>query len=153
MEYRKFLVGLLLCVLSACDRTQDPHADLDLNTLECSLCHLENYNEVTDPVHAGVFSTNCTDCHNTSGWRSGGGGAHPEDRFPITTGDHSNYQCTDCHNESLGAYTGGENTDCVGCHVGEHTRAKMDAEHGDVGGYPSGDAPPNFCRNCHPAGR
>jgi nitrate/TMAO reductase-like tetraheme cytochrome c subunit len=47
----------------------------------------------------------------------------------------------------------GENTDCVGCHDGEHTRAEMDAKHREERDYPSGDAPPNFCLDCHKDGR
>jgi hypothetical protein len=46
----------------------------------------------------------------------------------------------------------GENADCVGCHDGEHTRARMDPKHDEVGGYPLGDAPPNFCLECHADG-
>ena len=33
---------------------------------------------------------------------------------------------------------GGENTDCVGCHDGEHTRAKMDGKHDEEPDYPLG---------------
>ena len=56
---------------------------------------------------------------------------HPENEFPIQNGDHSKYRddCVSCHNPDLGSPVDGENTDCVGCHDGEHTRAKMDPKH------------------------
>jgi hypothetical protein len=53
---------------------------------------------------------------------------------------------------ALGSPVGGENADCVGCHNGEHTRAKMDPKHHEVRDYPTGAAPPSFCLDCHPDG-
>jgi hypothetical protein len=100
-----------------------------------------------------MFPTTCIDCHTTRAWTPALMGTHPEGRFPIAGGPHSGFQCLDCHDPDLGASTGGMNTDCVGCHTGEHTRARMDRVHEGESGYPTGAAPPNFCLDCHPAGR
>jgi hypothetical protein len=116
----------------------------------CVDCHRQDYDSSPFPGHTG-FATTCQDCHTTSGWRPASGGNHPQNRFSIT-GRH-NYPCNDCHNASLGP-NGAGNTDCVGCHDGEHTLARMDAEHrGEVGNYPTGaNRAPNFCLQCHADG-
>jgi len=115
---------------------------------QCVSCHRADYDRSPYPGHSG-FSTDCTSCHTTTAWKPATGGGHPDSSFPIT-GRH-NYACMDCHNAALGPNSG-DNTDCVGCHEGEHSRSRMDAEHGDVSGYPSGSAPANFCLDCHPRG-
>ena len=115
---------------------------------QCVGCHQADYDSSPFPGH-DAFSTDCAGCHTTSGWTPASGG-HPEGAFPIT-GRHD-YACNDCHNAALGA-NGRGNADCVGCHEdGVHSRARMDAEHREEDGYPSGDAPPNFCLDCHPRG-
>jgi hypothetical protein len=93
--------------------------------------------------------------HTTTAWTPAVGGNHPESAFPILSGPHSKYQndCVSCHNPDLGSSVDGENADCVGCHDGNHTRAKMDPKHDEEPDYPQGAAPPNFCLDCHPAGR
>ena len=115
---------------------------------ECVACHREDYDKSPFPGH-DAFSTECADCHSTTGWTPASG-AHPNNRFPIT-GRHD-YACMECHNPALGP-NGRGNADCVGCHRGSHSRARMDREHDEVWLYPRGDAPPNFCLDCHPAGR
>lgn len=117
---------------------------------ECVGCHGADYDASPYPGHDG-FPTTCIDCHTTAAWTPAVGGAHPEDRFPLR--DKHDYECLDCHDPDLGPSTGGENTDCVGCHEGEHTRARMDDKHREEPDYPTGDAPPNFCIECHPDGR
>lgn len=104
------------------------------------------------PDHTMVPRT-CGDCHGTDAWVPAIGGAHPEGRFPIGSGPHQPFgsECTSCHNPALGSSIGGMNTDCVGCHTGEH--ANTDGDHTDVAGYPTGARPPNFCLTCHPMGR
>ena len=102
------------------------------------------------PGHAS-FATTCQDCHSTTAWRPASGGSHPQARFSIT-GTHS-YACNECHNPSLGP-DGAGNADCVGCHEGEHTLARMDGEHNGIGDYPRGaNRAPNFCLQCHADGR
>jgi hypothetical protein len=118
---------------------------------ECVGCHRQDFDQSPFPGHA-AFATTCQDCHSTSGWVPASGGNHPQNLFSIT-GDH-NYPCNDCHNPSLGP-NGAGNADCVGCHDGEHTLARMDAEHaGEVRNYPTGaNRAPNFCLQCHADGR
>ena len=41
------------------------------------------------------------------------------------------------------------NTDCVQC----HKRSRFDRKHQGVRDYPLGDAPANFCVECHTRGR
>lgn len=120
----------------------------------CFSCHQANYTTASSivPGH-GSFSQICTDCHTTNGWKPALAGAHPEAKFPITTGAHKIFTCVDCHNPALGASTGGKNTDCIGCHTGQHRRTSMDAKHAGVKNYPTGAAPPNFCLACHPNGK
>ena len=114
----------------------------------CVDCHRIEYENNSVAGH-NTFPTTCASCHTPTAWAPASGGAHPEMRFP-TSGRH-NYACNQCHNPALGP-NGRGNADCVGCHVGAHTRARMDAEHRGFRGYPTADATPNFCLNCHPRG-
>lgn len=116
---------------------------------ECVGCHLEDYETSPFPGHS-AFATTCQDCHSTAAWRPASGGNHPEQRFSLR-GDH-NFACNDCHDATLGP-NGAGNANCVGCHEGEHTLAREDAEHDGVNGYPRGAGrAPNFCLQCHPGG-
>lgn len=117
---------------------------------ECVGCHRQDYDSSPFPGHT-AFATTCQDCHATSGWVPASGGSHPQNRFSIT-GRHD-YPCNDCHNQSLGP-NGAGNTDCVGCHDGAHTLARMDRVHaGEVRNYPTGaNRAPNFCLQCHANG-
>lgn len=117
---------------------------------ECVSCHRRDYDGSTFPGH-GEFPTTCAGCHTTDGWVPATGGGHPQDRFSIT-GRHD-YACNECHNAALGSVNGAGNADCVGCHEGEHSLARMDDEHDDVGDYPRGAGrSQNFCLACHPRG-
>ncbi len=116
---------------------------------DCVGCHRADYDSSPYPGH-DTFPTTCQDCHTTTAWRPASGGVHPEDKFPIT-GRH-NYPCNDCHNQALGP-NGRGNADCVGCHEGVHSRARVDGEHDEVRNYPGPDAPPNFCLDCHNRGQ
>ncbi len=120
----------------------------------CVDCHRSDYDGSPYPGH-DTFAFTCQDCHSTNAWTPAVGGAHPENAFPIQNGAHSRYRndCASCHNSALGSPVAGENADCVGCHDGEHTRAKMDSKHRGENGYPAGAAPPNFCLDCHADGR
>lgn len=119
---------------------------------ECVGCHRDDYDASPYPGHA-TFPTTCADCHSTTAWTPAIEGAHPEARFPIANGAHEGYACTDCHDPALGPSSMGMNCDCVGCHEGEHARARVDEQHREVPDYPRGAAPPNFCLVCHPDGR
>ncbi len=128
---------------------------------DCVNCHSgDHLREVIDPLHAGAagYPTGpaepnfCLTCHPDG---TADSVQHPEAAFPITRGPHERYRhdCAGCHNPALGSNIGGMNADCVGCHDGKHTRTRMDRKHREVRGYPRGDAPPNFCLDCHPRGR
>lgn len=117
---------------------------------DCVGCHRADYDASPYPGH-NTFPTTCNNCHMTSAWKPASG-SHPESKFPIKSGPHKVVSCMDCHNESLGV-NGRDNADCVGCHTGQHSRARMDSKHREVRNYPSGDAAPNFCLSCHSNGR
>jgi hypothetical protein len=117
---------------------------------DCVGCHRQDYDSSPYPGHAS-FPTTCQDCHATTAWTPASGGTHPQNRFSIT-GVHK-YACNDCHDQSLGP-NGAGNTNCVGCHDGAHTLARMDNVHaGEVRNYPTGpNRAPNFCLACHAGG-
>jgi hypothetical protein len=120
---------------------------------ECVLCHQSDYDGTADPVHSGMYPTTCDDCHGTTAWRPALEGIHPEASFPIENGAHENIGCTDCHNPDLGSSVGGANTDCIGCHTGEHSEARVNDQHDEVRDYFFDASMPNFCLQCHPNGR
>jgi hypothetical protein len=121
---------------------------------DCASCHQADFQSSTYPGHSS-FGTNCVNCHSTTAWSPALSGAHPEAKFPLTTGAHANpgIQCTDCHDPTRGPSAGGQNTDCIHCHLGAHNRPSIDGEHTGVPNYPSASTSVNFCRDCHPAGR
>ncbi len=146
---RRLSLVLLVLVAPAC---YDGHARRPVRSDEaCAVCHLDDYNAATNPVHVGSMPTTCGDCHLTTAWRPAG--AHPEAAFPIKTGPHEPFDCADCHDASLGSNIDGANTNCVGCHTGTHNRSQVDGQHQDVGGYVWSDTNPHFCLSCHPDGR
>lgn len=114
----------------------------------CNGCHQADFDYATTVVsgHSG-FARTCQDCHSTSAWTPASGGAHPENRFPISRGRHSGIACNRCHDTSLGSPVDGANTNCYQCHMDQ------DARHAGVRNYPTGaNRPLNYCRNCHPTG-
>lgn len=106
---------------------------------------------VVENYPSGASEPNfCVDCHPDG--RVDDVTVHPEDVFSIES-VHADIVCNQCHDLDLGS-NGPENTDCVGCHTGEHAREANDTLHvmRSVFGYPEGDAPGNFCLVCHPDG-
>lgn len=122
-------------------------------SIECAACHMRDYEQTSAPVHSGMFPTTCGDCHLTTAWQPALEGAHPNAAFPITSGAHERFSCFDCHDPDRGSSIGGANTDCVGCHTGEHSRSRSDDQHNEVSGYQFDPNRPNFCLECHPDGR
>jgi hypothetical protein len=144
----------LAALASACAET-NVHDSKEAAGQPCIKCHATAYQQVQTPVHLNQFPQTCGDCHSTKAWVPSVGGGHPETKFPIMTGSHANKAigCTDCHLPSLGANTGGQNTDCVHCHIGAHTTPSIDSAHTKVPQYtPSAGAAPNYCLSCHPTG-
>ncbi|MCB9838717.1 MAG: hypothetical protein H6813_05210 [Phycisphaeraceae bacterium] len=94
---------------------------------DCVACHLDDYNNTVSPDHAASgISTDCADCHDTTGWGSGMF-EHPMS-FPLTNG-HAGHACAACH-------TGGVitplPTDCASCHIGDYN-ATSDPDHALAG--------------------
>jgi hypothetical protein len=122
---------------------------------DCSACHVTEYLMTREPPHTAFgYSQDCGSCHTSNVWRPPyAANLHPNDKFAIDVSPHR-YACEDCHDPS-GDVTSiaGLNTDCVGCHEGAHTRAKMDDVHKEDPEYPLDDPRPNFCLDCHPDGR
>ncbi len=63
-------------------------APLTFNT--CTDCHAD--------IHRNKFGQNCTQCHNTAGWKSTEltGFDHGKTAYPLL-GKHANVQCSQCH--------------------------------------------------------
>lgn len=119
---------------------------------DCLQCHSQAENDprhtaVPEYAYAPAERHFCLSCHP-----AGTAGRHPESAFPIASGPHR-MPCADCHRSELGASADGANTDCTGCHTGEHARNRVDAEHREVGSYQWSDTNPHFCLRCHPRGR
>lgn len=88
--------------------------------LDCSQCH-ENGQFAglstacvschADPVyHAGMFSTNCAECHSTVNWFATYTGPHPSFGDEGGGTNHEGATCRDCHPSNLREYT------CLVCH-------------------------------------
>jgi hypothetical protein len=71
----------------------------------CLSCH-------ADPVfHAGMFGTDCADCHTTQNWFAGYNGPHPGIADEGGSGvNHGGASCRDCHTQTLQSAT------CLACH-------------------------------------
>jgi hypothetical protein len=120
----------------------------------CYSCHRLDYEGTDNPPHVqDGYPQTCNDCHTTDMWIPALDGLHPEDRFPIGDGPHQEFECLECHKTNLGSSTDGQNTDCVGCHTGEHARQKVDEKHQEVPEYLFDVNNPHFCLECHPNGR
>lgn len=121
----------------------------------CALCHTGAHAQsVADAQHQGLpdyaydpaTPSFCLSCHPD------GTAFHHDQRFPISSGPHQPFVCLDCHRPELGPWTGGQNTDCVGCHTGRHARAIVDGQHREVRSYVFDTGNPHFCLQCHPNG-
>jgi hypothetical protein len=120
---------------------------------DCFGCHSADFTGSPYPNHQ-TFPKTCLDCHSLKGWRPAIAGPHPEANFAITTGKHAKVgiTCMSCHDPARGPSTGGQNTSCVACHLGNHTQPGIDGKHSGVSGYPPPPQAPNFCLSCHPQG-
>jgi hypothetical protein len=119
----------------------------------CLACHRSDYEGTTNPPHVqDGYPQTCNDCHTTNMWIPALDGLHPEAQFPTNTGPHEPFECLDCHDASLGPSQDGANTDCVGCHTGEHARQRVDEQHQEEPDYVFDPNNPHFCLECHPRG-
>lgn len=108
----------------------------------CIGCHQQDYNQATDPNHAGWnFSTVCLNCHTQNSW-SPSTFNHDQQYFRIYSGQHQGEwnSCSDCHvnSSNIAVFS------CIDCH--EHNQNDMDDEHSGVSGYSWNS---NACLNCH----
>lgn len=82
---------------------------------DCFQCHQSNFQNVTNPSHAG-FSHLCVTCHTTTAW-SPATFDHAATHFPLT-GSHVAVSCITCH-------AGGNYqlvyTDCYPCHSANYS--------------------------------
>jgi hypothetical protein len=114
----------------------------------CDGCHRARWLTTTMPNHgASGFSTDCVQCHTTSGWHPARTEFH-EAAFPITTGKHVNIPCIHCHPAqnagNLALYT------CITCHTLVNKQGvALGDQHKNVAGYMYDD---RSCLNCHPHG-
>ncbi len=127
-----------------------PHRGLDCNschwqsysiTKACVNCHLDAYNDTTEPNHANAgFHTDCEVCHldGVSSWSQ----TQFDHQFPIFSGKHQPVSCTDCH--ISGNYY---EFSCLDCHA--HEKNRMVQKHNGIGGYVYES---RACFSCHPGG-
>jgi hypothetical protein len=86
----------------ACTRCHTKNVFTGLSTA-CAACH-------ADPAyHAGLFGTNCAQCHNTSNWSASYNGPHPNCGEGNCFG-HGGASCRDCHTVNL------MTASCTKCH-------------------------------------
>jgi nitrate/TMAO reductase-like tetraheme cytochrome c subunit len=122
---------------AACHAEQRPW-EYATTPAECGACHLETYQQTTDPNHiAAGFPQRCEDCHlvTASSWR-GARFSHPE-RFPLI-GGHAGLACARCH---TGGDYAGTSSACVSCHRQDYA-ATTNPNHA-AGGFPT------TCEDCH----
>ncbi len=135
------LTGAHLTIASDCDACHGGNYISTPN--ECVGCHLDDYNQTTDPDHqAAQFPTTCEDCHTTIAWVPSTFD-HDGQYFPIYSGEHEGEwnTCSECHPNpsNYGVFT------CLTC----HEQGETDDEHNEVTGYSyNSDA----CYACHPNG-
>jgi Class III cytochrome C family/Cytochrome c7 and related cytochrome c len=87
--------------------------------LACTQCHVNNTFAGTpsfcaachgEPAyHAGIFGTDCAQCHTTSNWSASYNGPHPNTCDGPCI-NHKNATCRDCHTVNLSTAT------CTKCH-------------------------------------
>jgi hypothetical protein len=101
----------------------------------CDACHHNDYTGA-DPNHLlAAFSTNCTQCHNTSKWEPSTW-SHSQTSFALT-GAHQSVSCNSCHASGFA----GTASACYACHASDYTNVD-DPDH-VVGGFPT------LCEQCH----
>ncbi len=104
---------------------------------DCYLCHITNFNGVTDPNHVtGNFDHNCSACHTTTAWKPATFD-HNKTNFKLT-GAHVQTLCTKCH---VGGKYAGTSSDCYTCHGTDYNNS-INPNHATAK-YPTD------CNSCH----
>ncbi len=109
---------------------------------DCVNCHLDDYNNTTEPNHSQVgFHTDCEVCHLSEAltWTQ----VTYDHQFPIFSGVHQHISCSECHRT-----TNYFEFSCIDCHA--HGKSEMDNKHINVGGYSYNS---QACYACHPTGQ
>ena len=90
----------------ACEQCHSSGTFAGLSTA-CVSCH-------SDPAfHAGMFSSNCVQCHTTENWYAPYTGSHPSIADEGGSGiRHGGASCRECHTQTLRKAT------CASCHKG-----------------------------------
>lgn len=100
---------------------------------ECVACHAE------PPIHAGLFGTDCANCHTTDAWLPARLRQHS---FPLDHGEQGQLACATCHTgQTYTEYT------CTTCH--EHNEAKIQEQHDELD---ISQTELFACATCHPTG-
>lgn len=88
---------------------------------ECIACHLEDYNNTTQPDHSRVgFSQDCSECHSITGfdWNTD---QVNHDFFPLTKG-HDIEDCTACHDPNNYSNI---DANCFSCHNEDYNNTSL----------------------------
>ncbi len=105
---------------------------------DCFGCHAETYSSVPAPDHvSGGFPTDCTLCHDVTGFSEVPFYAHVESGFSME-GRHGTIFCAACH--ASGVYSGLP-AQCYGCHQDDYENTQ-DPDHIEV-------EFPISCERCH----
>ncbi len=122
--------------------------DFSNTPTECSACHLQDFQQTTDPDHeAAGFPTDCALCHTTeTGWPTDDFTEHDNLYFPIYSGTHQGEwnECTECHTIA-GDFS---SFSCIDCHEHDDPNDLAD-EHDEVPNYSYNSL---ACYECHPKG-
>jgi len=132
-----FIANSAVCFACA----SDPSSTAAPASARCATCHLDEFNAVDHPPHAGVRPTTCGTCHSEDSW-------HPfrlQHSYPLQ-GAHAKVDCFKCHLRFVLTslpYPVFEGTpkQCVKCHEAAHEKANQ-----KVKNHP---AFPDTCERCH----
>jgi len=104
----------------------------------CVNCHQADLQSATNPNHlAGGFSTDCSQCHNTTTWTTATFDHNAISGFPLL-GAHATVACAQCH---TGANFATAPRTCDGCHLTDYNQT-TNPNHAQAGF-------PTDCSLCH----
>lgn len=114
---------------------QAPPSHTQVGTGEqCLTCHQSEFQSASQPLHVGVISTNCAECHGNTSWSPARGSNHS---WPLN-GAHASTSCNGCHLGEPAVYQG-TTTACLDCHQADRDVALVPT-HADFS---------NDCSTCH----
>jgi hypothetical protein len=131
-------------ITATCNQCHNGNYNTTPNT--CVGCHINDYNNSTNPPHASAqFPTDCQTCHTTTAW-SPSTFNHDGQYFPIYSGHHAGKWtlCADCHTNASNYQV----FSCIDCHA-HSNQTQVNNDHQGVSGYSYNSV---ACYNCHPTG-